>query len=164
MVLVLVKQTKELPVIFPVPAGVVHVHEAFVLDLARDLVEGRKNIRGGRTLRPKLFFLRQAERADAREKILRINAPRAPFAAVKLQLHRQAEINKRFQPRQQSRSRTTDRSDRICCKYSPTPRSSSRRPGAQFDVTSSNRELASASTFHQITNHDSRIKRIVLTM
>ena len=67
MVLVLVKQTKELPVIFPVPAGVVHVHEAFVLDLARDLVEGRKNIRGGRTLRPKLFFLRQAERADARE-------------------------------------------------------------------------------------------------
>src|SRR5438309_10735959 len=67
MVLVLVKQTKELPVIFPVPASVVHVHEALVLDLARDLVAGRKNIRGGRTLRPKLFFLRQAERADASE-------------------------------------------------------------------------------------------------
>ena len=42
--------------------------------------------------------------AALREKIFRINAPRAPFATVKLQLHRQAEINKRFQPRQQSRS------------------------------------------------------------
>src|ERR1700675_850911 len=67
MVLVLVKQTKELPVIFPVPAGVVYVHEALVLDLARDLVEGRKNIRGGRALWPELFFFRQAERADTSE-------------------------------------------------------------------------------------------------
>src|SRR6266446_5077646 len=66
-VFVFVKQAKELPVIFPVPPGVVHVHEAFVLNLARDLVEGRKSIRGGRTLRPELFFLRQAKRTDASE-------------------------------------------------------------------------------------------------
>src|SRR5207237_9146995 len=61
------KHTRCWPVICPVTPSVVHVHEAFGLELARDLVEGGKNIRVGRTLRPKLFFLRQAERADARE-------------------------------------------------------------------------------------------------
>ena len=38
-----VKQTEELPVILPIPAGVVYVHEAFALDLARNFIERRKN-------------------------------------------------------------------------------------------------------------------------
>ena len=39
------------------------VHEALVLNLACDLIECRKNIRGGRAFRAELFFLRQPEHA-----------------------------------------------------------------------------------------------------
>ena len=43
-VLRFVKQPKKLPVIFPIPSGIVHVNEAFVLNLARDFVQGRKGV------------------------------------------------------------------------------------------------------------------------
>ena len=41
----LVKEPEKLPVIFPIPAGIVHVGEAFIFDLVRDFVERRENIR-----------------------------------------------------------------------------------------------------------------------
>ena len=66
-ILVLVKEPKELSVILPVPARIVDVLEAFVLDLAGDLVERRKNFRGGRALRPERLLLRQPQRPNASE-------------------------------------------------------------------------------------------------
>ena len=66
-VVVLVEQPKKLPVIFPVPAGIVHVRETFILDLACDVVERRKNIGGGRAFAPELFFFWQTQSADAGE-------------------------------------------------------------------------------------------------
>src|SRR5437879_9828654 len=66
-VVVLVKQTKKLPVIFPVPAGIVYVDEPLVLDLARDFIERGENVQGRRAFRPELFFLRQTQSANAGE-------------------------------------------------------------------------------------------------
>ena len=66
-VLLLVEQTEELAVILPVPPGVAHLHKTFVLDLARDLAQRRECIGGRWILWPKLFFLRQPKRANARK-------------------------------------------------------------------------------------------------
>ena len=68
-VVVLVKQTKKLPVIFPVPAGIVHVNKPLVLDLARDFIECGENVRGRRAFRPEPFFLRQTQSANAGENL-----------------------------------------------------------------------------------------------
>src|SRR4029077_519761 len=67
MVLILVKQAKELPVTFPIPAGIVDVHETFILDLVRNFAERWKNVRRGRALRPEALFFRQAKGTDASE-------------------------------------------------------------------------------------------------
>ena len=44
-ILLFVKEAEELFVILPIPAGVVDVFETFVLDVARDFVERRKDVR-----------------------------------------------------------------------------------------------------------------------
>jgi hypothetical protein len=61
----LVKKPEKLPVIFPIPSGIVHVDESFVLDFVRDFVERRESITRRRRLRAKLFLFRQTQRADA---------------------------------------------------------------------------------------------------
>ena len=43
-ILLSVKQPEELPVIFPIPSGIVHVHEAFVLNFTGDFVQGREGV------------------------------------------------------------------------------------------------------------------------
>ena len=60
-----VKKPKELAVIFPVPAGVVHVHETFVLNLTRNFVERRESIGRWRRLGTELFLFWQTQRANA---------------------------------------------------------------------------------------------------
>src|SRR5437762_2171763 len=59
--------SEELPVIFPIPAGIADVHEAFLFDLAGDLAERWESVRRWRTFWPKLFFLRKPERTNARK-------------------------------------------------------------------------------------------------
>src|SRR5437762_2171761 len=66
-ILLSVKQPEELPVIFPIPAGIADVHEAFLFDLAGDLAERWESVRRWRTFWPKLFFLRKPERTNARK-------------------------------------------------------------------------------------------------
>src|SRR2546427_10765112 len=66
-VLFSVKQQEELPVTYPIPAGIADVHEALLFDLAGDLAERWESVRRGRTFWPKLFFLRKPERTNARE-------------------------------------------------------------------------------------------------
>src|SRR5437667_5492947 len=61
----LVKEAEQLPVVFPIPSGIVHVDESFVLDFVRDLVERRESITRRRRLRAKLFLFRQTQCADA---------------------------------------------------------------------------------------------------
>ena len=41
-IVVLIEKSEKLPVVFPVPAGVVDVGEAFIFDFAADLIEGGK--------------------------------------------------------------------------------------------------------------------------
>src|SRR4029077_9489005 len=62
-----VKQPEKLPIIFPVPAGVTHVLEPFLLDLASNVTERWESIRRRRSLRAKLFFLREPERTNPSE-------------------------------------------------------------------------------------------------
>ena len=64
-----IKEPEELPVIFPVPAGVADVIESFALDLRGDLVEVRKNVTRRRAFRAQRFFAREPECADAGENL-----------------------------------------------------------------------------------------------
>src|SRR5450631_2257118 len=63
----LVKEPEKLAIIFPVPSRIVDVRESFVLDLAGDVFERGKNVRGGRTLRPERLLPRQTQRTNARK-------------------------------------------------------------------------------------------------
>ena len=66
-ILLSVKQPEELPVIFPIPAGIADVRKAFLFDLASDLAERWESVGRGWTFWPKLFFLRKPESTNARE-------------------------------------------------------------------------------------------------
>src|SRR6058998_1048492 len=66
-ILLSVKQPEELPVIFPIPAGIADVHEAFLFDLAGNVAERWESVRRGRTFWPKLFFLWKPERTNPGE-------------------------------------------------------------------------------------------------
>ena len=66
-IFLLVKEAKKLPVIFPIPAGIVDVRESFILDLVRDIVEGRERRRRRAGFSAGALFLRQTQCADAGE-------------------------------------------------------------------------------------------------
>ena len=65
----LVKEPEKLPVIFPIPTGVVHVSEAFVFDFAADLIECRKQAGGGRTFGSQPLFFGQPQGPNAGENL-----------------------------------------------------------------------------------------------
>src|SRR6185369_3758011 len=61
-----VKQSEKLPVIFPIPPGITHPSEPFVLDPARDFAKCRECVSRWRGSRSQLFFFWKSQRTDTR--------------------------------------------------------------------------------------------------